>query len=166
MERTEEMSTKTKAGLVALALLTAFASGRFSAPEKVRVETKTSERDRDSTASETEERRDVHKTTVVTESDRPDGIKEITTKIVEDTTNKKDEETTAAQERGVDTDTEKTVTRGSSSITVLALGGASLANLATPVYGAAASRPILGPVTVGAWGLSNGTVGASIGLTF
>ncbi len=35
-----------------------------------------------------------------------------------------------------------------------------------PVYGAQAERRLFGPVVVGAWGLTNGTVGLSAGLEF
>lgn len=35
-----------------------------------------------------------------------------------------------------------------------------------PIYGASLDRRILGPVTVGGFGLTNGTIGVSIGLSF
>ncbi len=38
--------------------------------------------------------------------------------------------------------------------------------LIKPIYGVSVSREILGPVTVGAFGLSNGVLGLSVGLNF
>lgn len=35
-----------------------------------------------------------------------------------------------------------------------------------PAYGASLSRQFVGPITIGAFGLTNGTVGVSIGMTF
>jgi hypothetical protein len=35
-----------------------------------------------------------------------------------------------------------------------------------PVYGAAVTYRVLGPITVGAWGLSSGVLGASLGVTW
>lgn len=36
----------------------------------------------------------------------------------------------------------------------------------TPVYGASITKQVLGPITVGAFGLTNGSVGGSIGISF
>lgn len=35
-----------------------------------------------------------------------------------------------------------------------------------PAYGVSVSKEIIGPVTAGVWGMSNGTLGVSIGLNF
>jgi type IV pilus biogenesis protein CpaD/CtpE len=35
-----------------------------------------------------------------------------------------------------------------------------------PLYGVSASKEFIGPVTIGAFGLTNGTIGVSIGLNF
>lgn len=36
----------------------------------------------------------------------------------------------------------------------------------TPVYGVSVTREVLGPITVGAFGLTNGVVGISLGVSF
>jgi len=35
-----------------------------------------------------------------------------------------------------------------------------------PTFGGSVTKPILGPVTMGLWALSNGNAGVSVGLTF
>lgn len=35
-----------------------------------------------------------------------------------------------------------------------------------PIYGVSISKEVLGPITVGAWGLTNGTLGLSAGVNF
>jgi hypothetical protein len=52
---------------------------------------------------------------------------------------------------------------GRSKLSLSALAGT---DLRSPVYGAHVSKEILGPVSVGIFGLTNGTFGASIGLNF
>ena len=44
--------------------------------------------------------------------------------------------------------------------------GSSLKDFGVPVYGLSYQREIIGPVSVGAFGLTNGTVGLSLGVTF
>lgn len=39
-------------------------------------------------------------------------------------------------------------------------------NLLSPVYGVSVSKEMIGPITVGAFGLTSGVVGASLGLNF
>lgn len=39
-------------------------------------------------------------------------------------------------------------------------------DFSTPVYGFAVNKEFIGPITLGAWGLTNKTLGVSIGLNF
>lgn len=49
---------------------------------------------------------------------------------------------------------------------ISALIGGRLSPLDSPYYGISVNREFLGPVTLGAWGLTNGTLGLSIGVNF
>ena len=53
-----------------------------------------------------------------------------------------------------------------SKVSLSALVGTSVSSFPISIYGIAVSRELLGPVTVGAWGLTDKTFGASIGLNF
>lgn len=145
----QSASKKILVGL--LALFVAFAFGRVSAP------TKTVEVDRKQVNTNTD--RDKHKETVVTEVSKPDGTKTTVTKTTEDT--KTDRNTTETDVKS------KEVTTNTSKVTVAALVGFRLSDLTKPpVYGLSVYRPILGPITVGVWGLSDTTLGLSVGLSF
>lgn len=147
---------RNKIILAIIALLAAFAFGRFSAPETIKtveVEKKTADTVID---------KDKHKDTIVIEVIKPDGTKTITTQIKEDTKTNID--------KHIEMDKSKTTeeTRSSSKVTIQALAGANVTHLTSDplVYGGSISKPILGPVTLGAFGLSNGVAGFSMGLTF
>lgn len=53
-------------------------------------------------------------------------------------------------------------------LNVSALAGVDLSNLraVVPVYGVSVTKQVLGPVTVGAFGLTNGVIGVSLGMEF
>lgn len=170
------MNLTTKQILIASLglLLLGAAFGRFTTPEKVRVETKTVtvevEKKQEQQKTNTDTDRDRHRETTTTEITKPDGTREVVTHTTDDT--KTDRHTD--QVKNTDTEstknesasTMKEVTRGSSPVTVSALLGVKLSLSSPVVYGAAVSRPILGPVTVGAFGMSDATLGVSLGLTF
>ncbi len=143
-----------------IALLVSFAFGRFLGPEKVRVETKTVEAEKKTDIVKTDT--DRHKETTITQTVSPDGTKQTVTRITEDTTKKTDSKDVTTDSKT--SDTVKEVTRSASKVTLSALGG--IYDLKTPVYGGSITKPMLGPIAVGVWGLSNFTVGVSIGLTF
>lgn len=158
----------TKEGKIGLAVaivwtLGAYAFGRFSAPEHVKIETKIVEIEKKTTDSDTN--RDKHRETTTVEITRPDGTKEKTTKTVDDT--QTDRKTHSTDDLSKTEETSKEVSRGS-KVTVAALAGASLNLSGTSplIYGGIVSKPILGPIAVGIWGLSNATAGLAVGLTF
>lgn len=149
------MSTKTKVLLSLLALTVSFASGRFLMPAKVVTVVKTVEVEKKTAEA------DKHKETTVVEIVNKDGSKETTTKTVED--NKK----TSTDDKAIATESTKTVTKGGSRLSIYALGGVDLNNFAGgPLYGAHVSKDILGPISIGLFGLSSGVAGASIGISF
>lgn len=141
------MNTKTKLLLASVSLLTAFAFGRWSAPE-YRKTTKDQSETTDSSS---------HKKTTVIEKEKPDGTKEKKTVVEEDKDRSKSK-----------TDKESEEIRVSSSKTnISVLWGVDPRSPQTPKYGLSVSRPILGPITVGLWALpTDPTVGFSLGLTF
>lgn len=154
------MSNKYKVLLVSTALLSAYAFGRWSAPEKLKIETKTVEVEKKVENSEANK----HKETTTTESVKPDGTKETVIRVVEDT-NKKTAETYVT---AVKTDTLKEVTKSSSKMHLSLLTGATL-NLSTTnpiIFGGSFSREVLGLINLGVWAMSNKTGGFSIGLSF
>lgn len=144
------MTSKTKIILASVSLLTAFAFGRWSAPEYVKTDKETTEN------SDTTKKK--KKTT--TEKENPDGSKEKTVT---------EEEETSKSKSKTDAESEE-VRAGSSKVTISVLAGTSVfddSSIGSNIrYGVSISRPILGPITVGAFYLTPGIVGASIGLTF
>lgn len=139
----------TAAGLIVLA----FAGGRYLTPTKI--ETKTVEVEH----KETEAEREKHKDTTTVTTEKPDGTRVTETHTVEDTNARRSTDSTTDKQ----SDTVKTYAGVRTSITALA-GLGSLSG--PPIYGGAVSRSILGPVNAGAWALTNGTVGVSLGLEF
>lgn len=157
------MTLRTKLLLGALALLTSFALGRFSTPETVKVETKTVQVD--SKVDNTSTNQDKHQDTTTTTTKAPDGTVVTKTETVVDTNTHR--QTRDTDTTDTSTDTSKEVTRSSSKLSISVLAGVNVTSPgATPVYGGSITRGLIGPLTVGLFGLSNGVVGASVGLTF
>jgi hypothetical protein len=152
------MTTKQIIIVSILAILTAFAVGRWSAPERVKTVTVTVEKKTDDKVTAIDD----HKLTTITEVDKPNGTKIKKTVISDsrDTSihNKSTDDISKTQTKEVDKSTSK--------LTASFLMGINLANPGLPNYGISITRPILGPITVGAFGFQNKTVGLSIGLTF
>jgi hypothetical protein len=141
-----------------------FACGRWAAPTKVRVETKTVEVVKEVEKSKTDEQK--HEKVVKHEIDKPDGTKDITTTTTENDEDKTQTDTSTSQQK--ETDASKEIDRSTSKVTVAAIGAVNLGSLtSSPIsYGLSISKPVLGPFTLQAFGLSNATVGMGIGLTF
>ena len=156
------MTTKVKIIICTLVVLTVFAAGRYSAPTKIKTETKIVEVEKktDDKKSDVKD----HKKTTIVETTAPDGTKTKTTTITDDKESKSDDKSTDDTSRT--TDQTKEVSKGSSPLSVSLLAGLDISAPGTPIYGLAVSRPILGPVTLGLFGMTNRTGGVSIGLTF
>lgn len=134
------MSTQTKVGLTAtlLIIVVSFAAGRYS----VRQPDTTSHTD---VEKQTEE----HKVTIIEET--PQGKK---TTITED------------KNTQLEKKTDKEVKAVKASLNVSALGGVDGMNNFKPVFGVSVSKELIGPVTMGLWGITNGTIGVSLGVNF
>lgn len=147
------MSTKTIVISVFTVFLVAFALGRYSvSAPSVKID-KTTEIDEN-----TKTNTDTHKVTTITE-DCATG-KKVTT-ITENTNTKSEDK------KDTDIKLDKTVTpQKTSTLNVSALAGTGLFSSLNPVYGASITKELIGPITVGGFGLTNGVVGVSIGLNF
>lgn len=131
-------------------LVTSFAIGRYTAPKpSVKIVEKTTEE------VKKDEQKDVVKTTtIVKEKDKE------TTTITEET---KDHVQTKKDET-LDSMTQ-IVQPKVNTLNVSALVGAELFPL-KPVYGLSVNKQLIGPVSIGVFGLTNQTIGFSIGLNF
>lgn len=148
------MQTKTKVILGITAILTAFSFGRFSAPVKTVTETKVVEVEKKT------EDKDItdHKKVVIVKN--KDGS---STTTVTDDRDSKSKQTDNTQ---VSSDTTKITIKEGARTTITAMAGVSITQVGTPIYGASVSRTIMGPIAIGAFGLSNGVGGVTLGLNF
>lgn len=162
-----------------IVICTAFAFGRYSVPEVVKTEhdstTVSHTTDTRNETAETHTDRDKHKDVVVTETVQPDGTKTVTTHTIEDSKIHRDTDDSVKDHSSNNTanhTVDKTETiAGRNKLNVSLLVGPSISlsgglSLGPIAYGAHISKPILGPVTVGLWGLSTGAGGMSVGLNF
>lgn len=157
--------TKTRWIVIGVGLLTAFAAGRWAAPEKVRIETKIVEVERKTETKDSETNKDKHKTTKTTEVVRPDGTRETTTETTEDTKTDKTKKDIETTDRETDSSTLKEITRASQKTTVSAMYGLSVTG-DLPKWGGAVTKPVFGPISVGVFYLTPGVIGGMLGLTF
>lgn len=148
------MSTKSSiiAGFI-IALL-AFSSGRWLAPTKVVTVTKEVEK------KTTDLDKNTHKETTTKTDTHTDGTSTTTTTVVEDTQTDKHTKSTDVSSSST------TVERSRSSLTISALGAFKISDGFTPIYGAQVAKSVLGPINAGAFALTNGTIGLSVGLSF
>ena len=140
--------------LMALLLTLGFAAGRYTAKPEVKIVEKIK------TDTQTDTQKNVHtivKTIVVKE---PTG--EQRTETTTDTTSTTDTEKHQTQVA----DIQQTPSAKSGRITVQGLIGMRITEPGVPLYGIAASKEFIGPVSIGAFGLTNGTVGLSLGVSF
>lgn len=139
--------------IVGIVIVLAFAAGRYLTPTKIEVKTVEVER------KQTETERAKHKETTTVTKELPDGTKETTTKITEDSNTHRDSTTVK------DSQTQTTKEYGGSRTSLYALGGINVTT-GLPTYGGGASRQVLGPISAGAFFLTPGIVGVSLGLEF
>lgn len=145
----------------------AFSLGWYTTPTKTITVTKTIEVEKSTKDKDVDKDLNKHKETTVVEVVKPDGTKETTTTVVEDTSSSKKSSESSTSESKASNSTTKEVSREKASITISALAGLKLNDLTTtPVYGGIVTKPILGPLSIGVWGLTNTTVGCSLGLSF
>lgn len=146
------MTTKTKVIIAVISLATAFAFGRYS-NQAPTVKTEINKNTDTNTKTATDKKkvtvitkdRDGKETTVITEEDKTivDKNKNISETI---------SQTIIPPKRNI--------------INISALAGMDTLNSFRPVYGISANKEFIGPITIGAYGLTNGVLGISIGLNF
>jgi len=143
----ETITTRTKVLAVILLVVAAFATGRYTVKpiEVVKHETE-----------ETTKKEETDTHTEIVETKQPDG----STKKV--TTIDRSSRTDYATKKETETKTTNKVQKTNIS----ALVSVNIKERNALIYGISVTREILGPVTVGVFGLTNGTVGASIGINF
>lgn len=132
--------------VMVIVVVVSYSFGRYMAPEKVRTEIQT-------VTVEVEKK--VNKKQKVYIRENTDGSKE--TVIVTDTT-------TDERSKGAQRTDSKEVVSSKDKLNVSILAGSSLS--LQPIVGASAHKNFIGPITLGVWGLSNGTGGLSVGLNF
>lgn len=75
--------------------------------------------------------------------------------------------TTTDHSQRIQQDTKQTLVAKSSTINVSALAANDFSRgLISPTYGISISKEIVGPITIGLFGLTNSTVGLSLGINF
>ncbi len=157
------MRLRYKIIIIGGALLTSFAFGRYSAPVKIKTETKevdTKHEVEDKTANQ-----DKHKETVITETVKPDGTKEKVTKTIEDT-HKQTDSTDTTQTDSSKTETKEVTKEGRKVLLTGLIGVNTLRPSLGPIFGAQVQTTVVGPITAGIFGLTDGTAGVSLGLIF
>ena len=151
------METKYAVAGAVIALAVSFSAGRYSVGQPT-VSTVVDTKTKVDVAKDT----DTNTKTKIVEVKAKDGTITKTTEIVQ----VKDEDTKIVQD--TQTHAQQTITPPKrSTVNISALVGTALTHdFGVPVYGGMVSKEVLGMVTVGAFGLTNGTVGVSIGLNF
>lgn len=161
------METKTKIIIATISLITAFAFGRYSVPERVKIETKIVEVEKKTSDKNSEAERNKKKTTETKETVKPDGTRETTTKTTEETEVSKKNNEHSTDETSKNSESSKEVISGQSKTSLNVLAGIKVSDITGGlIYGVSVTKPILGPISIGVWGLTNSTIGASVGLLF
>lgn len=152
------MNTKIYFIMGVLAAL-GYAAGRWSAPEKVKIETKIVTVEVEKKTENTDKKENIKSVEVV----KPDGTKTTTTEIIADTKTKSEtniKETTKE-------DTKQTTQKSTSSLIVEGLVSGNINDLSSGLtYGGHISNNLIGPIRIGAFGFTNRNFGVSLGLQF
>lgn len=149
------MSLKNELILGVIGALLMFALGRYSVSSPT---IKTTENQ--TIASNTDKDKNTHKQTTTTVVEEPNGEKKTVITTNEDTIS------TTHKTGDVSTHLEQTITPPkTNTLNVSALAATSFSEF-KPLYGVSVTKQVIGPITAGAFGLNNGTVGVSLGLSF
>lgn len=164
------MSNKFKFIVAIVSLAFVFALGRYTVPEKVRIETKTVEVEKKQVKEKKEIDKNQHKKKVTKIITKPDGTRTEVTTEVDDASTHASKQTDKKDTISKKSEATKEVQRASDHLTISALVGNKLipfsATSPTPVYGGQISKDLLGPVNFGVFGFNNGLYGFSLGLSF
>lgn len=169
------MTTKQKViGVVVLVVVSA-AVGRFTAPEKVKIEKEIQIKEvvKEVVAKDTKsvKNKDQRKEVVTSRIIRPDGTIEETSKTVLNT-NVNDKKNvnlnkTTDLDKNLNSKESKVVEYRKSTTQLSVMAGVKINDLTSGMrYGGAVSKDVLGPISIGVFGFTDGTCGASLGLRF
>jgi len=160
------MTTKTKVVLTIVALATSFAFGRYFAPTKIKIQEKIVEVDTKSSDKTTEATRDKRKETVVKEVVKPDGTRETETRTIEETTASKGTKEKTSETKTTESEKSTEITRSTGRLNISALASVDTSKPTQVNYGLSVTRDVIGPISIGVFGFTNKTYGASLGLSF
>lgn len=162
-----DLNRKQKLGIIAGYSLLLVASTYYFSPTKVRRETKTVEVIKTVEVEKKDTSKDRKRKFVVKEKKGSDGSTEKTTVLTDDISSISKTDIAKDTTDSKSTESSKTVERATDKVTISALAGANPFHPTDGLtYGGHISKPLLGPITGGLWGLSTGTFGLSVGLTF
>lgn len=152
---------------IGLALAFSFALGRYMTPEKIKTEEKIVYVEKKDTETQKEIDKKKHRVITKTETLLPDGTKTTTTTTDEKSDTNKTVWTKELVEKTLTEEREKLVEMGRNRVTISVISGYQFSDLSKPgVIGGHITKPILGPIAIGVWGLSNSMGGVSLGLQF
>jgi len=161
------MSNKMKVAIVVVVISASYAFGRYTAPVKIKTETKIVEVEKKVESKKQDVSKDTHKTTTIVVERDPSGKTKETTIIDEKTDYDKKTNKDTVDEKLNSSDTKKEVEKEKGHTTIFAMTGVDMNNKSNGLaYGLGVNRTVFGPVTIGLWGLTNGIVGCSAGLEF
>lgn len=162
-----ELTTKQKIVTGGAVILASFAVGRYTVPEHIKIETKTVEvikevKVEDKTRAKKKDKKYTRTVTI-----HPDGSSISVSEIVENSSDIIKDDKKTNTETNIAKDETKEVTRGGSRFNISALAGANPLRPTDGLdYGLSVTKDLIGPITIGAWGLSNGIGGLSLGVSF
>lgn len=167
------MSIKSKVIIVAIIFIAGMATGYFLMPSKIQVKVEEKVVEKEVIKEVAREKRSVknNKIKVIVETKWPDGTITKETKIVDRGTIELDhsrhKDVIAHKEK--EKTTEEKIIREKADWNISILGGHNLSNALqfnSLTYGGHVQRRILGPIHVGGFGLTNQTLGVSLGVSF
>ena len=151
------MTNKIIIGVIVSSSILAFAVGRYTARKEAQIIVRIVEVEKKHTQVEENKEIKRHEERVITET--PDGTK--TTKTVVDTVTDAKKTAETKQESKTISDV-----KVKESFRIYGIAGYRLRAPREPIYGAGASAKVLGPVEAGVMGLTDGTVGVTVGISF
>lgn len=149
-----------------VALVVAFAFGRYTAPDRIEIKREIVTVEVENKQTQKDQSIDQNKKTTEIHVTRPDGT--TFKKKITQTEKKTDTQLNQTIEREKDTtQRESKVVETSRRLSVSVIAGPDFTNFAAPiVFGGHISRPFIGPISLGIWGLNSGVGGMSLGLQF
>lgn len=164
-----DLSLKNVSIVVVLTGVVGFAFGRYSMPESVKETTDIKQTQEKKEDTKTDVDKDKHYVKTTAETTHTDGTKTTTTTTTVDTSEQKKTDDNKSSDSTKDIHEEKEVIGHKDKINLGLMTGIDVTHglgVNTVLYGGYINRPLLGPITIGVWGLSNGTAGLSLGLVF